>query len=178
MWCRIQDLMHRKTPPALNTTESRLWRVQLLWDGRCHRNAECRLQCGTAENVRKSRIMLWMALIFAKCMTQFINLKQSWSSESSGMYCRVLICISTDVSEVFAASMIRAIRGSTHLWNVGWNPFKNTAIRLKRLWASYSPPWELEISKRTKLSPRQRNSHFNSTDDIGVVSCCEKIDSA
>jgi hypothetical protein len=47
------------------------------------------------------------------------------SSESSGMYCRVLNCMSTDVWEVRAASIIRAMS----------------------LWASYSPPWELEISQ-------------------------------
>jgi hypothetical protein len=35
--------------------------------------------------------------------------RQVWSSESSGMYCRVVIEMSTDVSEVRAASIMRAI---------------------------------------------------------------------
>jgi hypothetical protein len=36
--------------------------------------------------------------------------------------------------------------GRTHLLNVGRHPIKNTAVHLRRFWASYSPPWELEIS--------------------------------
>jgi hypothetical protein len=35
--------------------------------------------------------------------------RRLWSSESSGMYCRVLNWISTDVSEVRAASIMRAL---------------------------------------------------------------------
>jgi hypothetical protein len=38
-----------------------------------------------------------------------VELMFSLSSESSGMYCRVLNWISTDVSEVRAASIIRAV---------------------------------------------------------------------
>jgi hypothetical protein len=34
----------------------------------------------------------------------------------------------------------------THLWNVGRHPIKNTAVHPRRFWASYSPPWQLEIS--------------------------------
>jgi hypothetical protein len=36
--------------------------------------------------------------------------------------------------------------GSMHLWNVGRHLIKNTAVHPRRFWASYSPPWELEIS--------------------------------
>jgi hypothetical protein len=36
--------------------------------------------------------------------------------------------------------------GSMHLWNVGWHSITNMAVHLRRLWALYSPPWELEIS--------------------------------
>jgi hypothetical protein len=36
--------------------------------------------------------------------------------------------------------------GSTYLWNVGRHSVKNTAVHPGRFWASYSPPWELEIS--------------------------------
>jgi hypothetical protein len=60
------------------------------------------------------------------------------------MYCRVLNWMSTDVSEVRAASIIRAI--STNSWNVGQYSVKNTAVHPRRFWASCSPPWELEIS--------------------------------
>jgi hypothetical protein len=35
--------------------------------------------------------------------------------------------------------------GSTYLWNVGRHPIKNTAVHPRRFWASYSPPWELDI---------------------------------
>jgi hypothetical protein len=40
---------------------------------------------------------------------QFTKHAWTWSSESSGMYCRVLNWISTDVSEVQSASIIRAM---------------------------------------------------------------------
>jgi hypothetical protein len=35
---------------------------------------------------------------------------------------------------------------STHLWNVDRHPTKNTVVYPRRLWASYSPPSELDIS--------------------------------
>jgi hypothetical protein len=59
-----------------------------------------------------------------------------WCSElSSGLYCRVK-WLSTDVSEVRTASIIRDDRQSFY-----------TAVQPRRqLWTSYSPPWELEIS--------------------------------
>jgi hypothetical protein len=38
-------------------------------------------------------------------------------------------------------------RGSTHLWNVGRHPIKNMAVHPRRLWTSYSPQWEPEISQ-------------------------------
>jgi hypothetical protein len=66
-----------------------------------------------------------------------------WSSESSGMYCRVLNWMSTDVSEVHAASIIRVMRhgpdegGTTHVWNVGRHSIKNTAVHPRRFWASF-----------------------------------------
>jgi hypothetical protein len=37
--------------------------------------------------------------------------------------------------------------GSMYLWNVGRHLLKNTAVYPRRFWASYSPPWELEISQ-------------------------------
>jgi hypothetical protein len=36
--------------------------------------------------------------------------------------------------------------GSTYFWNVGRHSIKNTAVHPRRFWASYSSPWELEIS--------------------------------
>jgi hypothetical protein len=84
--------------------------------------------------------------------TDWLETHTGWSSESSGMYCRVLNWMSTDVSEVRAASIIRAMThcpddgGSTNLWNVGRHSIKNTALHPRRFWASYSPPWEPEIS--------------------------------
>jgi hypothetical protein len=33
-----------------------------------------------------------------------------------------------------------------YLWNVLQHPNKNTAVHPRRLWTSYSPPWEPEIS--------------------------------
>jgi hypothetical protein len=36
--------------------------------------------------------------------------------------------------------------GNTCLWNVGRHSIKNTAVHPRRFWASYSLPWELEIS--------------------------------
>jgi hypothetical protein len=38
-------------------------------------------------------------------------------------------------------------RWSSHLWNVGRHPIKNTAVHPRRFWDSYLPPWELEISQ-------------------------------
>jgi hypothetical protein len=35
--------------------------------------------------------------------------------------------------------------GRTYLWNVGRYSIKNTVVHPRRFWASYSPPWELEI---------------------------------
>jgi hypothetical protein len=35
--------------------------------------------------------------------------------------------------------------GSTHLWNVSRHRYENTAVHSKRLWTSYSLPWEPEI---------------------------------
>jgi hypothetical protein len=56
------------------------------------------------------------------------------------MYCRVLNWMSTDVSEVHAAS-IRAMTQHASLKRL-------SAVHPRRFWASYSPPWELEISQR------------------------------
>jgi hypothetical protein len=50
--------------------------------------------------------------------------------------------MSNDVSEVRAASIIRAMThrpddgGSMHLWNVGRHPIKNTAVHPRRLLAA------------------------------------------
>jgi hypothetical protein len=45
--------------------------------------------------------------------------------------------------------------GSTHLWNVGRHRFENTAVHPRRLWTSYSSPWEPEISHRPSKFLRQ-----------------------
>jgi hypothetical protein len=37
--------------------------------------------------------------------------------------------------------------GSTHLWNVVRHLLDYTAVHPRRLWTSYSPPWEPEISR-------------------------------
>jgi hypothetical protein len=42
--------------------------------------------------------------------------------------------------------------GSTHLWNVGRHRFDYRAVYPRRLWTSYSPPWEPEISHNLMLS--------------------------
>jgi hypothetical protein len=68
--------------------------------------------------------------------------RRVWSSESSGMYCHVFNWMSTDVSEVRAASIIRAMTrrpddgGSTYIWNAGRHSIKNTAVHPRRFWAS------------------------------------------
>jgi hypothetical protein len=49
--------------------------------------------------------------------------------------------------------------GSTHLWNVGRHPIKNTAVHPRRLWASYTPPRELEISY-FKFASGTRNNFY------------------
>jgi hypothetical protein len=87
------------------------------------------------------------------------------------MYCRVLNWMSTDVSEVRVASIIRAMRhyrpddgGSTYLWNAGRHWVKNTAVHPRRFWASWfsmfmcylgdggnSPEIESHPSTRTHL---------------------------
>jgi hypothetical protein len=60
----------------------------------------------------------------------------------------------TDVSEVFAASIIRGIghcpedEGSKHLGNVGKLLPDYKAQQPRRKPSSYSPPWEPEISLR------------------------------
>jgi hypothetical protein len=41
--------------------------------------------------------------------------------------------------------------GSTHLWNVGRQSFYTVIHPRRQFWTSYSPPWELEISKRILL---------------------------
>jgi hypothetical protein len=63
------------------------------------------------------------------------------------MYCRVLNRMSTSVSEVRAAFPDDG--GSTYLCNVGRHSIKNTAVHPRRFWASYLPPWEVEISNTT-----------------------------
>jgi hypothetical protein len=63
----------------------------------------------------------------------FVDKQETCSELSSGIYCRVK-WLSTDVSEVRTASIIRDPR--------------------RQLWTSYSPPWELEISQT-------RNSFLN-----------------
>jgi hypothetical protein len=72
------------------------------------------------------------------------------SELSSGIYCPVK-WLSTDVSEVHTASIIRDDThpwwwGSTHLWHVGRQSFYMAVYPRRQLWTSYSPPWELEIS--------------------------------
>jgi hypothetical protein len=72
--------------------------------------------------------------------------KLLWSSESSGMYCRVLNWMSTDVSEVCAASvraMMEAARTSETTVDIQLRTWQYIPADS---WASYSPPWELEIS--------------------------------
>jgi hypothetical protein len=55
------------------------------------------------------------------------------------MYCRFLIeCRLTHRPDDV---------GCTQLWNVGRHSTKKTAVHPRRFWASYSPPWELEISR-------------------------------
>jgi hypothetical protein len=75
---------------------------------------------------------LWFILVCAKNHQHNVS-----CSESSGMHCRVLNWMSTDISEVRDASIIRVI---------GRHSIKNMAVHPRRFWASYSPPWELEIS--------------------------------
>jgi hypothetical protein len=48
--------------------------------------------------------------------------------------------LNSDVSEVRAASVIRAMM-------VGRHSIKNTAVHPRRFWGSYSQPWEQEISQ-------------------------------
>jgi hypothetical protein len=88
-----------------------------------------------------------------------VDVWQDVSSElSSGIYCRVK-WLSTDVSEVRTASIIRDDHdwwwwwlipddgGSMHLWNVGRQSFYTAVYPRRQLWTSYSLPWELEISQ-------------------------------
>jgi hypothetical protein len=72
--------------------------------------------CEQLCNIRRSKIML--------------NLR--CSELSSGLYCRVR-WLSTDVTEVRTASIIRAVQPR------------------RQLWTSYSPPWELEISHKSEM---------------------------
>jgi hypothetical protein len=48
---------------------------------------------------------------------------------------------------------------------LNWHPIKNTAVHPRRFWASYSPPWEFEISHsvgvRKSLSIFSILSHIN-----------------
>jgi hypothetical protein len=75
-----------------------------------------------------------------------------WRWLSSGLLRRVVWWKSTDVSEVLAAFIIRAMRnrpndeGSKYLWNVGKLLPDYTAQQPRRQTSSYSPPWEPEIS--------------------------------
>jgi hypothetical protein len=57
--------------------------------------------------------------------------RRVWSSESSGMYCSALNWMSTDVSEVRAASYHQ---GSE---TPGLHSIKNTAVHPRRFWASF-----------------------------------------
>jgi hypothetical protein len=68
-----------------------------------------------------------------------------WSSESSGMYCRVLNLMSGDRPDD---------RGSTYTWNVGRHSIKNTAVHPRRLWTSvksYFSKSHLKITDRLSL---------------------------
>jgi hypothetical protein len=55
--------------------------------------------------------------------------RRVWSSESSGMYCRVLNWMSTDDNRPDNG-------GSTYLRNVGRHSIKNTAVHTRRFWTS------------------------------------------
>jgi hypothetical protein len=64
--------------------------------------------------------------------------RRVWSSESSGMYTRVVKYMSTDVSEVRTASATHRTDdgGSMHLLNFRRNLFGYTAVHPRRLWTS------------------------------------------
>jgi hypothetical protein len=72
------------------------------------------------------------------------------------VFCDVLPCSYLDVDRRFRGSCCLHYRpddgGSTNLWNVGRHSIKNTAVHPRRFCASYSPPWELEISHRKYIS--------------------------
>jgi hypothetical protein len=73
------------------------------------------------------------------------NLISLWCSELSfGIYCGVK-WLSSDVSEVRTASIIRVE------WNVGRQSFYTVVYPRRQFWTSYSPPWELEISHNFTL---------------------------
>jgi hypothetical protein len=59
--------------------------------------------------------------------------------------------------------------GSTHLWNVGRHRFDYTAVYPRRLWISYSLPWEPEISHSRLLSP------FSHSDQDDTVTTYSKV---
>jgi hypothetical protein len=50
------------------------------------------------------------------------------------------------ITQRYIAMNHRPDGGSTHPWNVGRHSIKNTVVHPRRFWASYFPPWELEIS--------------------------------
>jgi hypothetical protein len=49
-------------------------------------------------------------------------------------------------------SLIPDDGGSTHLWNVVRQSFYTAVYPRRQLWTSYSPSWELEISRRVPVS--------------------------
>jgi hypothetical protein len=85
---------------------------------------------------------------------------------SYGMLRSVVWFKFTDVSEVPAASNIRAMSahcpddgGSKHLWNVGKLLPDCKAQHPRRQSSLYSPPWELEISHETLVYFEHKKSY-------------------
>jgi hypothetical protein len=90
----------------------------------------------------------------ALCTTFFKTeyIQRRWLS--SGLLRRVIWRRFTDVSEMLASSIIKAIGdgGSNHSWNASKLLPDYTAQKLTRQPSSYSPPWEHQITEYVQIS--------------------------
>jgi hypothetical protein len=142
MW----NLPLQKCAIHLREVRPHVTRKQLIWYSWNLMSASFSNIC---RHILKAKFYRGRHICYAlRTLPKLFIIQTLWSSESSGMYCHVLNWMLTDVLEVRAAFITHRPDdgGSTHLWNVGRHSITNTAVHSRRFWASYSPPWELEIS--------------------------------
>jgi hypothetical protein len=94
----------------------------------------------------------WYSSVVTESLSLPLQLPMSWWRTEVPLKFRVfwdvLPCSQIDVDLCFRGVCCPDDGDSTHLWNVGQHLFDYMSIHPRRLWTSYSLPWEPEISQR------------------------------